>query len=57
MKMPGEEIKSLDLTVYEGEILGLTGLSGHGKLALGYGLMGMYPVAGEVIFKDINWTG
>ncbi|HPZ44039.1 MAG TPA: sugar ABC transporter ATP-binding protein [Bacillota bacterium] len=51
VKMPGEEIKSLDLTVYEGEILGLTGLSGHGKLALGYGLMGMYPVAGEVIFK------
>ncbi|MDI9448179.1 MAG: sugar ABC transporter ATP-binding protein [Bacillota bacterium] len=51
VKMPGEEIKELALTVYEGEILGLTGLSGHGKLALGYGLMGMYPVAGEVIFK------
>lgn len=51
VKMPGEEIKDLDLTVCEGEILGLTGLSGHGKLALGYGIMGMYPVAGEVIFK------
>ncbi|MDD3654337.1 MAG: ATP-binding cassette domain-containing protein, partial [Desulfotomaculaceae bacterium] len=26
-------------------------LSGHGKLALGYGLMGLYPASGEVIYK------
>lgn len=49
--MPGEALKGLDLTVFEGEILGLTSLSGHGKLALGYGLMGLYPAAGEVIYK------
>ncbi|KAF1085153.1 Xylose import ATP-binding protein XylG [Sporotomaculum syntrophicum] len=48
--MPGEEIRELDLTVYEGEILGITSLSGHGKLALGYGVMGLYPAAGEVIY-------
>lgn len=52
VEMPGEEIKDLDLTVYEGEILGLTSLSGHGKLALGYGIMGMYPVGGEVIYEN-----
>ncbi len=49
--MPGEEIKDLDLTVYEGEILGLTSLSGHGKLALGYGVMGLYPAGGEIIYN------
>ena len=50
--MPGEEIKDLDLNVYKGEILGLTSLSGHGKLALGYGMMGMYPVDGEVYYEN-----
>ncbi|HNX29738.1 MAG TPA: sugar ABC transporter ATP-binding protein [Syntrophomonadaceae bacterium] len=50
--MPGEEVKALDLSVYRGEIIGLTSLSGHGKLALGYGMMGMYPVNGEVYFDN-----
>lgn len=51
VEMPGETVRELDLTVYEGEILGLTSLSGHGKLALGYGLMGLYPVSGRVIYR------
>ena len=51
VKMPGEEIKDMDLTVFKGEILGMTSLSGHGKLALGYGFMGLYPVEGEVFMK------
>lgn len=50
--MPGEAIRGLDLEVYEGEILGITSLSGHGKLALGYGMMGMYPVEGEVVYRN-----
>jgi len=52
VKMPGEEIKDLNLKVFKGEILGLTSLSGHGKLALGYGMMGVYPVGGEVIYEN-----
>ncbi|MDD3024029.1 MAG: sugar ABC transporter ATP-binding protein, partial [Syntrophomonadaceae bacterium] len=52
VEMPGEEIKNLDLEVLEGEILGLTSLSGHGKLALGYGMMGFYPTGGEVIYEN-----
>lgn len=52
VEMPGEEIRGMDLDILEGEILGLTGLSGHGKLALGYGMMGMYPAAGEVVYED-----
>ena len=54
--MPGEEIQNLDLNVYEGEIMGLTSLPGHGKLALGYGMMGMYPVEGEVCFDNERIT-
>lgn len=52
VNMPGEEIRDLALSVYQGEILGLTSLSGHGKLALGYGMMGMYPVSGSVTYEN-----
>ena len=45
--MPGEFLNGLDLDVYQGEILGLTSLSGHGKLAVGYGVLGQFPVRGE----------
>lgn len=52
VEMPGEEIKDLDLNVNKGEILGITSLSGQGKLALGYGIMGMYPADGEVYYEN-----
>lgn len=56
VNMPGEEIKNLDLEVFQGEILGLTSLSGHGKLALGYGMMGLYPASGEVFYGHEKLT-
>lgn len=46
--MPGEQIHGVDLDIFEGEILGLAGLAGHGKLGLINGLMGFYPASGEV---------
>ena len=42
VKMPSEEIKSLDLEVKKGEILGIGGLAGHGKLGIANGIMGLY---------------
>lgn len=39
------------LDVRKGEILGITGLAGHGQEIFGYGLMGLYKIAGEVEFK------
>ncbi len=48
VQMPGEELIRLDLEIYRGEILGLAGLAGHGKLAVGNGLMGLYPYSGTV---------
>lgn len=45
---PGDGLKGLDLTVYQGEILGITSLSGHGRTALGPGIMGLFPTRGQV---------
>lgn len=49
--MPGEEARGIDLTVYKGEILGIAGLAGQGKIAVANGIMGLYPARGE---KEIN---
>ncbi len=46
--MPGEAVKGLDLTVYDGEILGIGGLAGQGKIGLPNGIMGIYPASGQV---------
>lgn len=46
--MPGEAVHNLDLDVYEGEILGIGGLAGQGKLGIPNGIMGLYDVSGEV---------
>ena len=48
--MPGEEVKGVDLTVYEGEILGIGGLAGQGKIGIPNGIMGLYPASGDVTF-------
>ena len=50
--MPGEQLNSVNLDIMEGEIVGITSLSGHGKLAVGYGLTGEYPVRGSVFFEN-----
>lgn len=46
--MPGEEVKGVDLDVREGEILGVGGLAGQGKIGIPNGIMGLYPASGEV---------
>src|SRR5437867_4125007 len=45
--MPGEEVHGVDLTLERGEILGLGGLAGHGKIGIANGLMGLYPSWGR----------
>ncbi len=49
--MPGERLRGIDLDVYEGEILGIGGLAGHGKIALANGVMGLYPGYGKVFYE------
>lgn len=51
VNMPGEVIKGVDLEIKKGEILGIGGLAGQGKLGISNGIMGLYPTVGKVI-KD-----
>ena len=46
--MPSENVKGVDLEVRKGEILGIGGLAGQGKLGIANGLMGMCEAMGEV---------
>ncbi|HHY12001.1 MAG TPA: sugar ABC transporter ATP-binding protein [Firmicutes bacterium] len=47
--MPGEYVNGVDLNVRKGEILGIGGLAGHGKLGIANGLMGLCHSAGTVM--------
>ena len=46
--MPGETVRNVDLDVREGEILGIGGLAGQGKLGIPNGIMGLYEAGGTV---------
>jgi simple sugar transport system ATP-binding protein len=48
VEMPGEEVRGVTLTLERGEVLGLAGLAGHGKVGIANGLMGLYPARGTV---------
>ncbi|NLX87424.1 MAG: sugar ABC transporter ATP-binding protein [Clostridiales bacterium] len=58
--MPGERVKGVNLEIYEGEIFGIGGLAGQGKVGIANGIMGLYPAKGEVLLKgeklDLNNT-
>ncbi len=48
--MPGETVRDVNLDIKEGEILGIGGLAGQGKLGIPNGIMGLYDAGGEVEF-------
>lgn len=48
VEMPGEKVKGLDLDIRKGEICGIGGLAGQGKLGIPNGIMGLYKATGEV---------
>ena len=48
--MPGEKVKGIDLKLRRGEILGIGGLAGQGKVGVPNGILGLYPAAGEIEF-------
>ena len=49
--MPGETVRNVNLEVRRGEILGIGGLAGQGKLGIPNGIMGLYPAGGSVTFE------
>ena len=48
--MPGETVRDVSLDVKGGEILGIGGLAGQGKLGIPNGIMGLYEAGGIVEF-------
>ena len=48
--MPGEKVKGIDLKLRRGEILGIGGLAGQGKVGVPNGILGLYPASGEIEF-------
>lgn len=46
--MPGETVRDLSFTVKAGEIFGIGGLAGQGKLGIPNGIMGLCPAGGSV---------
>jgi simple sugar transport system ATP-binding protein len=54
--MPGERVNGVSLELRRGEILGLGGLAGHGKIGIANGLMGLYPARGRVLKQGKPFT-
>ena len=52
VNMSGEEVRGVSFDVYEGEILGIGGLAGQGKLGIPNGVMSLYPASGDVRIFD-----
>lgn len=46
--MPGETVRDVSFSVKSGEIFGIGGLAGQGKLGIPNGIMGLYPAGGTV---------
>jgi simple sugar transport system ATP-binding protein len=49
--MPGEVVKGVNLDIHQGEIFGIGGLGGQGKIGIANGVMGLYPARGTVLFE------
>lgn len=50
--MPGETVRDVSFEVRQGEIFGIGGLAGQGKLGIPNGIMGLYPADGHVCLRD-----
>ena len=48
--MPGEDVRDVSFQVREGEIFGIGGLAGQGKIGIPNGIMGLYPATGNITF-------
>ena len=52
--MPGETVRNVSLDVKKGEILGIGGLAGQGKLGIPNGIMGLYEAGGTVELDGVS---
>jgi len=49
--MPNENVKGVSFEVKKGEVFGIGGLAGQGKLGIANGIMGLYESKGEVVLS------
>jgi simple sugar transport system ATP-binding protein len=49
--MPGETVKDVSFAVKQGEIFGIGGLAGQGKLGIPNGIMGLFPAGGKMFLE------
>ncbi|HOV95140.1 MAG TPA: sugar ABC transporter ATP-binding protein [Spirochaetales bacterium] len=49
--MPGETVRDVSFSVNKGEIFGIGGLAGQGKLGIPNGIMGLYPAGGKAMLN------
>jgi simple sugar transport system ATP-binding protein len=49
--MPGETVRDVSFSVRRGEIFGIGGLAGQGKLGIPNGIMGLYAAGGQVLLE------
>jgi len=54
--MPGEKVKGVNLEIYKGEIFGIGGLAGQGKVGIANGIMGLYSSTGEILLKGESFS-
>lgn len=54
VNMPGEIVHDVSLDIHKGEILGIGGLAGQGKIGVPNGIMGLYPAGGTITFEGQN---
>jgi simple sugar transport system ATP-binding protein len=52
--MPGETVRDVNFSVREGEIFGIGGLAGQGKLGIPNGIMGLYAAGGKATLQGKN---
>jgi simple sugar transport system ATP-binding protein len=52
--MPGETVRDVSFTVATGEIFGIGGLAGQGKLGIPNGIMGLWPSGGRVFLNGVE---
>ena len=51
--MPNERVKGVNFDVRKGEIFGIGGLAGQGKLGIANGIMGIYDTKGEIVLNGM----
>lgn len=50
--MPGEKVSNVNLKIRKGEILGLGGMAGQGKVGIANGIMGLYNSGGIILYNN-----